>query len=88
MLYRMVFPETFAALPRQTWESLIGAGLASYKKLSFSQIAKHNDLPVDKFLSFAKKYKSSIHILSAVADFLDSLNEYVDLILYLFQLYA
>ncbi|KAL8239479.1 hypothetical protein R6Q59_016046 [Mikania micrantha] len=66
--------ETIATLPRGVWESLIGAGLASYHKLSFGQIAKHDELPLDKFLYFAKKYKFSIHILSAVADFLDSLD--------------
>ncbi|KAL7595784.1 hypothetical protein Lser_V15G29528 [Lactuca serriola] len=63
----MVNSETIGELPRRTWETLIGAGLVSYQKLGFSQLP-----PVDKFLYFAKKYKSSIHILSAVADFLDS----------------
>ncbi|XP_022025733.1 small subunit processome component 20 homolog isoform X2 [Helianthus annuus] len=61
-----------SALPRRVYESLIGAGLASYQRLSLT--AKHDDLPVDKLLYFAKKYKLSIHILSAVADFLDSLD--------------
>ncbi|KAI3808247.1 hypothetical protein L1987_24196 [Smallanthus sonchifolius] len=63
-----------SALPRMVWESLIGAGLASYQRLSFSQKSKHDELPVDRFLYFAKNYKCSIHILSAVADFLDSLD--------------
>lgn len=70
----MINSETVAALSRRTWESLIGAGLASYQKLCFSQMAGHDELPVDRILYFAKKYKSSIHILSAVADFLDSLD--------------
>lgn len=75
MVHVMYFSETIGELPRRTWETLIGAGLVSYQKLGFSQ------LPVDKFLYFAKKYKSSIHILSAVADFLDSFDAYVDLTL-------
>ncbi|KAI3823108.1 hypothetical protein L1987_04536 [Smallanthus sonchifolius] len=70
----MVNSETISTLPRRVWESLIGVGLASYQRLSFSQLAKQNELPLDKFLYFAKSYKFSIHILSAVADFLDSLD--------------
>ncbi|GJX79607.1 small subunit processome component 20 homolog isoform X1 [Tanacetum coccineum] len=70
----MIKSERVAALPRQTWESLLGAGLVSYQKLRFSQTAGGDKLPVDKFLLLAKKYKSSIHILSAVADILDSLD--------------
>ncbi|XP_076896866.1 uncharacterized protein LOC143550000 [Bidens hawaiensis] len=70
----MILSATIAGLPRRVWESLIGAGLASYQRLSFSQTAKHDELPVDKFLYFAKRYKCSVHILSAVADFLDSLD--------------
>ncbi|KAJ9555652.1 hypothetical protein OSB04_010266 [Centaurea solstitialis] len=70
----MINSETIAALPRKTWESLIGAGLGSYQKLGFSQKTGHDELPVDRILYFAKKYKSSIHILSAVANFLDSLD--------------
>lgn len=65
----MVNSETIVELP---WETLIGAGLVSYKKLFFSQTNGNDELPLDRFLYFAKKYKSSIHILSAVADFLDS----------------
>ena len=80
MIHVMVLSETVAALPKRTWESLIGAGLASYQKLGFSQNTGHDELPVDRIMYFAKKYKSSIHILSAVADFLDSLDAYVNLI--------
>ncbi|XP_071696721.1 uncharacterized protein [Rutidosis leptorrhynchoides] len=60
---------SIASLPRRIWESLIGVGLDSYKKLSFT----HEELPVDKYMCFAKKYKSSIQVLSAVAGLLDSL---------------
>ncbi|KAK9072479.1 hypothetical protein SSX86_008913 [Deinandra increscens subsp. villosa] len=70
----MVNSETVTALPRRVWESLIGAGLASYQRLSFTNMAKCDELPLDKFLYFAKNYKFSIPILSAVADFLDSLD--------------
>lgn len=74
--FMMIDSEAIAAFPRRTWESLIGAGLVSYQKLSFSQIAGCDELPVDKFLYYAKKYKSSVHVLSAVADFLDSLDRF------------
>nr|XP_043629943.1 small subunit processome component 20 homolog [Erigeron canadensis] len=67
--------EIVGGLPRQTWESLLGACLSSYRKLSFGQMAKNDELPIDKFLYFAKRYKSSIHILSAVAKLLDSIDE-------------
>ncbi|GJZ51936.1 small subunit processome component 20 homolog isoform X1, partial [Tanacetum coccineum] len=70
----MIKSETVAALPRRTWESLLGAGLVAYQKLRFSQAAGVDELPVEKFVLFAKKYKSSINVLSAVADFLDSLD--------------
>ncbi|GKF74005.1 hypothetical protein Tco_0220337, partial [Tanacetum coccineum] len=52
----------------------LGAGLVAYQKLRFSQAAGVDELPVEKFVLFAKKYKSSINVLSAVADFLDSLD--------------
>nr|GEV01026.1 hypothetical protein [Tanacetum cinerariifolium] len=70
----MIKSERVVALPRRIWESLLGAGLVSYQKLRFSQTAGGDELPVDKLLLLAKKYKSSIHVLSAVADILDSLD--------------
>ncbi|KAK1435340.1 hypothetical protein QVD17_01101 [Tagetes erecta] len=70
----MVNSETIALMPRRVWESLIGAGLSSYQRLSLSKIATHDELPLDKILYFARSYKLSVHILSAVADFLDLLD--------------
>ncbi|KAL5061396.1 hypothetical protein RYX36_033000 [Vicia faba] len=55
---------------KKAWESIIGASLSSYNRL-----CNASNLGADetkKFLFFAKRYKSSSHVLSAVADYLES----------------
>ncbi|GAB4851882.1 hypothetical protein Ancab_031281 [Ancistrocladus abbreviatus] len=65
----MVEPGDIAGLPRLIWQSLIGASLSSYHKLS---MVKGNEPEhTSKLLGLAKRYKSSSQILSVVADFLD-----------------
>ncbi|XP_004492742.1 uncharacterized protein [Cicer arietinum] len=54
---------------KKAWESIIGASLGSYNRL-----CNDSDLKVDvaeKFLSCAKRYKSSLPVLSAVAGYLE-----------------
>ncbi|GMH20278.1 hypothetical protein Nepgr_022119 [Nepenthes gracilis] len=58
-----------AGLPRHTWQSLIGAALSSYHKLTMAQVNKPEH--TSRILDLAKRYKSSPQILSSVADFLD-----------------
>ncbi|XP_045811204.1 small subunit processome component 20 homolog isoform X1 [Trifolium pratense] len=55
---------------KKAWESLLGASLSSY-----SRLYNDSNLGADetkKFLSFAKQYKSSSHVLLAVAGYLES----------------
>ncbi|CAK8567091.1 unnamed protein product [Lathyrus sativus] len=55
---------------KKAWESIIGALLSSYNRL-----CNDSNLGTDetkKFLFFAKRYKSSSHVLSAVAGYLES----------------
>ena len=58
-----------AGVPKQTWQCLIGAALSSYNK---SHLGKESDSEeTSKFLHLAKRYRSSLPVLSAVADYLD-----------------
>ncbi|KAG8377667.1 hypothetical protein BUALT_Bualt08G0056700 [Buddleja alternifolia] len=63
-----------SGFPQNTWESVIGAALRSYHKLVFSGNIAHTDSAMTKFLDLAKRYRSSLQILSAVADILDSIS--------------
>lgn len=58
-----------AGLPKQAWESLIGASLMSYNKSD--NFKKSGSEETSKFLYLAKRYRSSPQVLSAVADYLD-----------------
>ncbi|KAL6970992.1 hypothetical protein U1Q18_030674 [Sarracenia purpurea var. burkii] len=63
--------DTVAGFDKHIWQSLIGAALGSYNKLRSVNIIRNEE--VSKFLLLARKYRSSSQILSAVADFLDSM---------------
>ena len=64
-----VFSEIVAGVPKHTWQSLIGAALASYYKW---HLFKNSALEeTSKVLHLAKTYKSSLQVLSAAADCLD-----------------
>ncbi|KAJ7955379.1 Small subunit processome component 20-like protein [Quillaja saponaria] len=59
-----------ADISQEIWESLMGAALSSYNKIHGGN--KSGSEVVANFLFLAKKHKSSSHVLSAVADYLDS----------------
>ncbi|KAL3360047.1 hypothetical protein AABB24_016514 [Solanum stoloniferum] len=61
-----------AGHPRTTWQSLVGAALGSYCKSLTSQISRFDDSVVSSFLDLARKHKTCSHVLSPVADFLES----------------
>ncbi|XP_057754877.1 uncharacterized protein LOC130974144 isoform X1 [Arachis stenosperma] len=54
---------------RKAWESIIGSSLSSYSRLySYSRIVTDE---TGRFLTLAKRYKSSSQVLLGVADYLD-----------------
>ncbi|PNX59039.1 hypothetical protein L195_g051217, partial [Trifolium pratense] len=56
---------------RRAWESIIGASLSSYNRLrNDSNLGAVEE--TKKLLFFAKQYKSSSHVLLAVAGYLES----------------
>lgn len=57
---------------KNTWQSLIGALLKSHMKIILGRGTGMDESEIGKFMGFAEKYHSSSQILSAVADFLDS----------------
>ncbi|KAH0641401.1 hypothetical protein KY285_037987 [Solanum tuberosum] len=61
-----------AGHPRTTWQSLVGAALGSYCKSLTNQNSRFDDSVVSSFLDLARKHKTCSHVLSPVADFLDS----------------
>ncbi|KAH6811413.1 hypothetical protein C2S51_025175 [Perilla frutescens var. frutescens] len=63
-----------AGSQQNTWHSLIGAALRSYNKLVSRRSIAHEESAIRKFLDLADRYKFSPHILSAVADILDSVS--------------
>ncbi|XP_052189171.1 uncharacterized protein LOC127799294 isoform X2 [Diospyros lotus] len=65
--------DNIAGFPTHTWQSLIGAALSSYQKMHFGNFG---DEKVSQFLLLASRYRSSPQILSAVADFLDSVDQF------------
>ncbi|XP_058787152.1 uncharacterized protein LOC131661580 [Vicia villosa] len=56
---------------RKAWESIIGALVSSYNRLCNDSNLGASD-ETKKILFFAKRYKSSSHVLSAVAGYLES----------------
>lgn len=82
LLYVLLFitdalSELVAGVSKHTWQSLIGASLASYREWRH---AKNSGLEeMGKVLHLAKTCKSSSQVLCAVADYLDFVHGYVDL---------
>ncbi|KAG1347740.1 hypothetical protein COCNU_06G015690 [Cocos nucifera] len=62
--------DQLATLPKSTWQSLLGAALSSYHKLLLIKQLRHSE--ASDFLRLAKRHKTSLQVLSAVAEFLDS----------------
>lgn len=69
VLIFVLFSGSVAGLPKQTWQSVLGAALSSYNKSHICEESRPKE--TGKFLYLAKRYKSSAQVLSAVADYLD-----------------
>lgn len=77
MTLYMKFYHIFNAGFTKSIQSLLGATLNSYRKVLYRDGYRNDGSAVSKFLYLAKKHSSSSHVLSAVADMLDSLYGYV-----------
>ncbi|ONI16066.1 hypothetical protein PRUPE_3G077100 [Prunus persica] len=66
----MIEADNIAGFPKHTWESLIGATLNSYYKLTRGKNSELDE--TSRFLHLGKRHKSCLQVLVAVADFLDS----------------
>lgn len=58
-------------LPMTTWRGLLGAALSSYHKLLLVNTSRNSEFSF--FLSLAKSHSTCPQVLSAVAEYLDSL---------------
>lgn len=56
---------------RNAWESIMGAAISSYNNLCRNSNSVADD--TEKFVSLAKRYRSSSQVLSTVADHLESM---------------
>ncbi|KAJ1284067.1 hypothetical protein BS78_03G175200 [Paspalum vaginatum] len=63
--------ENMNGLPMPTWRSLLGAALSSYHELLLVNTSRNSELSF--FISLAKSHKTCPQVLSAVAEYLDSL---------------
>lgn len=63
--------DNIAGVPMPIWQDLLGATLNSYHKLLLHESSGASE-EAYKFLHIAKRHKSSPRILSAVAEYLDS----------------
>uniref|UniRef100_A0ACD5UJH9 Uncharacterized protein n=1 Tax=Avena sativa TaxID=4498 RepID=A0ACD5UJH9_AVESA len=63
--------DSISGLPKDTWISLLGAALLSYHELLLVSVSKNSELSL--FLSIAKRHSTCPQVLSAVAEYLDSL---------------
>ncbi|KAM3330839.1 hypothetical protein ACQJBY_027135 [Aegilops geniculata] len=64
--------DSISGLPKNTWRSLLGAALLSYHELLLVNAGKKSELSF--FLSLAKRHSTCPQVLSAVAEYLDSLH--------------
>ncbi|KAF0916337.1 hypothetical protein E2562_005936 [Oryza meyeriana var. granulata] len=63
--------ENISGLPKTTWRSLLGAALSSYHELLLINNSKNSE--IGHILSLAKRHSTSPQVLSAIAEYLDSL---------------
>ncbi|KAG8051514.1 hypothetical protein GUJ93_ZPchr0001g29715 [Zizania palustris] len=63
--------EDISGLPKTTWRSLLGAALSSYHELLLVSNSRNSEIGL--FQSLAKRHSTSLQVLSAVAEYLDSL---------------
>lgn len=64
--------DSISGLPKNTWRSLLGASLLSYHELLPANVSRNSESGL--FLSLAKKHSTCPQVLSAVAEYLDSLH--------------
>lgn len=64
--------ESISGLPKTTWRSLLGAALSSYHELQLINTSISSG--IGQILSLAKKHSTSPQVLSAIAEYLDSLH--------------
>lgn len=76
--------EKNASFPKSTWQSIIGAALSSFHKLLL--VKKLGPSETSIFLHLAKRHKSSLQVLSAVAEYSDSVFRYFFLFLHIISL--
>ncbi|KAJ7564585.1 hypothetical protein O6H91_02G024400 [Diphasiastrum complanatum] len=57
---------------KQLWECLLGAALKSHLKILLNSSNVHLEKQISAFLAFATSHARSVHVLAAVADFLDA----------------
>ena len=57
-------------IPKYHWQSIIGAALSCHSKLHYGDSYGFEE--TSKFVHLAKRHKSCLQVVSAVADFLDS----------------
>lgn len=70
----VIFLDSIAGLSKFTWQSLLGASLESYYKVLL--LDRNKLVETCDILDFAKRHKNSPHVLSAVAEILDSVFGY------------
>ncbi|TVU34273.1 hypothetical protein EJB05_16104 [Eragrostis curvula] len=63
--------ENMNGLPKTTWRSLLGTALSSYHELLLVKTSRNSEL--DLFVSLAKSHSTCPQVLSAVAEYLESL---------------
>lgn len=64
-------PDTVSGVPNKRWQGIIGAAISSYSKMHHGEDGFKE---TGKILSLARRHRSCLQVLSAVADFLDSIN--------------
>uniref|UniRef100_A0A0D3EQK8 Uncharacterized protein n=1 Tax=Oryza barthii TaxID=65489 RepID=A0A0D3EQK8_9ORYZ len=64
--------KSISGLPKTTWRSLLGAALSSYHELQLINTSISSG--IGQILSLAKKHSTSPQVLSAIAEYLDSLH--------------
>ncbi|KAL5542673.1 hypothetical protein UlMin_010383 [Ulmus minor] len=63
-------PGRVMGIPKYHWQSIIGAALSCHSKLHYGDSYGFEE--TSKFVHLAKRHKSCLQVVSAVADFLDS----------------
>lgn len=78
-MFIVIYPNSVIAdkienMLKSTWQGILGGVLSSYHKLLL--VNKLATSEVKTFWNLAKKHKSSLQVLSSVAEYLDSISGY------------